>query len=575
MANKKRPLTSEQKLNREKSAFKRKIKSIFTGMGFNYVSTGGHEIFIGHRRVEIDALFIYENIWILCEDTVSKTGIKDHIRTKNEAFGAIKGNLQEFVDIISNEIPESSDIIRLYGPDRILLYGLYIPKYDPDITEDDITLYDNLVFVLPNTLNYFYWIVQAIKRTSINELYRFLAIDETKVGVFSSSSENAQIKAPIIYPRDFTGRRDKVRVVSFMMSAEDLMNSAYVLRKDNWERTIFLYQRLINKEKIRKIRDFIEEKGEAFYNNIIVVLPDDIRIRTEDKVVRDIAEIKDLPDKCELIIPKRKNSICIIDGQHRVFAHYESGLNNSQERKIAQLRKQLHLLVTGLVFDKDIPKSERIKIQSEIFLDINTNASPVHQSVLLQIKRIRDPIGNESLAQLTIEKLNSNGIFKGLFQLSELDVGGIKTASIVRFALKYLVTIEPPEGKKSLFDFWNGNKEDLINGEETAIEEYTTYCSGVLRTYFGAVKNRFAKDWNDPNSKLLSVIAINGFIIALTRQLTINGIRDFDFYNNVFQNWDYSFSKSSFLYTSSQYRKFSKEILKGAFLFSDEVIESI
>lgn len=70
------------------------------------------------------------------------------------------------------------------------------------------------------------------------------------------------------------------------------------------------------------------------------------------------------------------NSICVIDGQHRIFAHYESGIDSKQERIIAELRKRLHLLVTGLIFPPEMSAEERVRIQSEIFVDINSNAKP-------------------------------------------------------------------------------------------------------------------------------------------------------------------------------------------------------
>ena len=46
-----------------------------------------------------------------------------------------------------------------------------------------------------------------------------------------------------------------------MMSAEDLLNTCYVLRKDNWSESIWLYQRLIEKGKIKNIRNFLASKG--------------------------------------------------------------------------------------------------------------------------------------------------------------------------------------------------------------------------------------------------------------------------------------------------------------------------
>lgn len=83
------------------------------------------------------------------------------------------------------------------------------------------------------------------------------------------------------------------------------------------------------------------------------------------------------------------------------------------------------------------------------------------------------------------------------------------------------------------------------------------------------------KYWDDKNSKLLSVISLNGFIIALTRQLEINGVKDFDFYDEVFSSWSFDFSNDEFPFTSSQYRKFSSEILEHAFAIPKETVELI
>ena len=401
---KKSPPTEEQQLKRQKASFKRKIRNMFTGAGFTYIATNDKEMYIGHRKVEVDALFIFENIWLVCEDTVQKTGIMDHIRTKNEAVGEIRDNLPDFISKLVELFPGSSDLLQKYNPDRIKLFGLYIPLNDPMLTPDDYYRFGNLTFVLPQTFNYFKWIVDCIKHSARNEIFRFLKLTNNQIGKISSGSDTQKITAPIIYPREFTGITDKVRVVSFMMSAEDLLNTCFVLRKDNWEDSIWLYQRLIKKSKIKQIREFLEKKGEAFYNNIIVALPDDIAFRDQSKKYVGIDEINDLESNCELILTKEMNSICVIDGQHRIYAHYVSGVDSKQERRIAELRQQLHLLVTGLVFDKDVKAEERARIQSEIFDDINSNATKVPRTVLTQIKRIKNPIDDE----LSYDELMNN-----------------------------------------------------------------------------------------------------------------------------------------------------------------------
>lgn len=565
----------EQIQKRQKAAFKRRIRSTFSGAGFKYIATNDRHMHIGRRDVEIDSLFIFENIWLVCEDTAQTNNIKDHIRTKNEAFGEIRTNMQCFIQKLCEMFPEQEDIFIKYQCDRIRLFGLYIPLYDPNLAEEDYQRFDNLIFVLPQTFNYFKWIVDCIKCSARFEIFRFLNLKSNQIGIPTSSGEIKSIVAPIIYPREFTGITEKVRVVSFMMSAADLLDTCFVLRKDNWEDSIWLYQRLIKKEKIKQIRDFLDQKGEAFYNNIIVALPDNVAFRDASGAIIGIEKINDLESNCELILPKEMNSICVIDGQHRIFAHYESGVDSKQERRISELRKQLHLLVTGLVFDKTVRLEERAKIQSEIFHDINSNATKVPRTVLTQIKRIKNPIDDESLAQSVIERLNKEGIFRNLLQISALDPGQIKTASIVRFALRYLITIKPTDGKQSLFTYWGGDKEKLLSIDDNAIQNYVDYCAFVLRQYFGAVRKNFSREWEDKDSKLLSVISINGFIIALTRQLSINGVHDFDYYDSLFRGWSFDFSKGGFPYTSSQYRKFSTEILRQVFKVPEEAIETL
>ena len=97
-----------------------------------------------------------------------------------------------------------------------------------------------------------------------------------------------------------------------MMSAEDLLQTCYVMRKDNWEESAWLYQRLMDKNKIKGIRDFIEEKGEAFYNNIIVALPDEVSFDDGSNHGKSIDEINALEPNCQLVLPKEMNSICVL-----------------------------------------------------------------------------------------------------------------------------------------------------------------------------------------------------------------------------------------------------------------------
>ena len=545
--------------------FKNKIKKLFTLSGFDYIETENHHFKIGLRVVEIDSLYIDKNILIVCEDTSTSNDIKSHIRKKHEAFDQIEKNKRIFLDWIKKEF--SYNKIEQYNENQYIIKYLYFSQNELNLTKEDEQLYPLIRFVEPRYLEYFNRMAQCIHKSVKYEVYRFLNITSNQIGINTTESTQKCISATIISPKESTGINNGVRIVSFMMSAETLIKNSYVLRKDNWEDSITLYQRLIQKEKIKGIRKFLATRQEVFYNNIIVALPSNVYFLDKEDHPIDIDSIGGY-GVCKMMLPDEMNSICIIDGQHRVYAHYEGETNDPYESDIANLRKKLHLLVTGLVFPNEMSDIQKSKIESSIFLDINTNAKPVPPDVLLHIKGLKDPLSDIGLARAVIEKLNKGKVFPHMFELSALDNGKIKIASIIKFALRYLVTIEPKD-KKSLFDFWDGDKNNLKRLDDSEYRSYIDFCVKHITIYFSALKDSHQQEWNNPNSKLLSVISLNGFIIAYNRYIDQkNELGNFDLFNNRFRQLHTDFSRESFPYTSSQYKKFSDEILKDALLNS-------
>lgn len=573
----KKKLTAEQKAaqlkKRKVLAFRKKIRSSFTDAGFTYFSTLDKHFPIGTRTVELDYLFLYENIIVICEDNTKQKNDIDHIRNKNESFAEIRNNKTAFLNWLSNTFPEKATMVKQYRPERYFLYYIYISQTELEITEDEKNRYSNLLFWDPETLSYFNRMAQCIQHSARYEIFRYLGLKNDEIGFSGSEGGKTTIKAPIIYPQEATGLRNGVRVVSFMMSAEKLLRTSYVLRKDSWEESMFLYQRLIEKDKVKSIRAFLAQKGEAFYNNIIVALPDNVTFEDDAGTPILVENIGDF-QHCKLVLPDEMNSICIIDGQHRIFAHYEAPATEKYELQIAPLRRQLHLLVTGLIFPTEMKEPERKQIQSQIFLDINDNTKKVAPNVLTHIEMVKDPFSDIGLARRVIERLNKKRVFLNRFELSALDESKIKVASIIKFALRYLVTVTPAEGKTSLYAYWQGNKEAFQQKDEASLNDYIEFCANSIDLYFSAIRDAFKSSWNDPASKMLSVISINGFIIAFNRQLNKYGVSDYPFYSSCLRKLSIDFSKNGFPYTSSQYRKFSGRILAEAFDFTNEELET-
>ncbi len=564
--------TKKKKTELEKRQAKHSnnIRKTFTDMGFEYINTNGNHFEISYKKMELDKIFIYENIIIFCEETCKNEKDKEHIRKKQETFRVLLKEKKEFQKYFCEKYPEKDELLKKFPLSRYKMFYFYCSDIELELTDNEYVEFNELKFLEPKELLYFKQLSNCIKKSSIYELYRFLNIQKKDIGVSSQSSQN-EINASIIYPETASGFEDNVRIVSFMMSAETLLKNSYVLRKDNWDTSMWLYQRLIDHKKIKSIRGFLIQNKQSFLNNVIVALPDKIKFKDEHDKILDVNDMNDWePVKIE--IPEEHNSLCVIDGQHRIYAHYENNIIDDNEQKISNLRTRLHLLVTGLIFPENMPTEQRAKIQSEIFLDINSNAKSVTPDVLLNIKMLKDPFSDLGIARRVIEKLNKKSPFQNMFELSVLDNSKIKITSIIKYALKNLVNIKSDSPQHSLFSYWDGNKYLEEENDLQSLGEYIDFCANALSVYFASIKDFFRNEWTDKESKILSVTVINAFIMAFSQQLPKNEIQSFDFYKQTLEKsgWNQTFKKETFIYTSSQYRLFSKEILKHVFKIIDE-----
>ena len=561
---KKKALSPEALQKREASAFHRKICKMLCDMGFAYVATEGREFNLGNRRIEIDAAYVKDNIVLLCEDTIAKNNISDHVLKKQEAAEKIKNDKQGFLNWFVKQSPVAEKQQEEFGVPRIRVFSLYFSKYHSNWTKEDEARYSCLRLVPVRVLEYFRWMSQCIKLSAIYEVYRYLGLKMRDVGVIDNRGVDSVFDAPIVYPTQFIGGDERVRVVSFMISAEEMLKISYVMRRDGWENPDVDYQRLIEKIKIKRIREFLCTNQTTFYNNIIAVLPDTVKVGAPRVESKSIFAVSDEPKKwTQLSIPRDFNTIGIIDGQHRVYAYHEGG---KLDGKVSVLRKKLHLLVTGIVFPETMPEIEVRKIQSKIFVDINGNAKPVDAGLLLHIKKMQAPLADTSLAQDVIDSLNRRGLFEDKFQESKLSTGKIRSASIVKFALRYLVAIDPVEGKGSFIKYWGGDVAALRSENEDAMESYIGFCAKSLDDYFLSVQRTFAADWKwEGGSTLLpSVVTINGFLLALSKVLLKEGPQTKAYYFEKFKKLKVDFSKKKFKYRSSQYHKFAHQIVKDS-----------
>ncbi|MDF9874747.1 DGQHR domain-containing protein [Cellulosimicrobium cellulans] len=551
----------------EQRRFTRAVRTLFANMGFIHIPTEGKEAKFGNKTGELDSVFLYENVILIVEDTCSKKPF-DHAKNKKILAEQILSSTEEFLKWLAATFPDHAPALGAYSPRRFNVFYLYISRVDMDLDPDDTALLKPMMVVSPRAFNYFDKLAKTIRRSAKTDLWRFLKLGSGDIGRVDASNSAKTIEAAIISPDDSTGFSNGVRLVSFMISAEVLLRNSYVLRKDNWGFSTDLYQRLIDAGRIKKIRQYVAKDGSAFLNNIIVGLPRDVTFQTADGAPIPLDRVQDFSAH-RMTIPDAFNSLCIIDGQHRVFAHYEG--SDELESKVAIIREKVHLLATGIIFPPEMDELERLRLQSEVFLEINSNSKPVPADVLLAIQSLREPYADVAIARRVLEFLNKGSTFRNMFQLSQMDEAPIKIASIVKFALRYLVDIASDEG---LFSEWV--KEDrgriALRTERNSelLAAYANYCATVLNQYFGALKSAHSAEWGDPDSKITSTTVINAMIIALRRSLPVMGLQGFEQYQAMTKAWDVDFSKANFPFSSSQYARFSQIVLRDMYGLIEE-----
>ncbi len=560
---KKKKLTPFQK---KQKAQKKDVVNIFKGLGFQYLSTEGKNKKFGEITSDIDSAFLYENILLICEISLD-SDTKNHLLKTGRYFDEVNKNKKELLEWLKKDFSDKFKLYNEYPTNRYKIRFVYINEHTiPEDKKNHYTKDDFCInFIDEKELKYFKKLSSAIKYSGKYELFKFLSLNVDDIGISTSEKNEPGIDSAVILPEMNSGFPEGVRIVSFLMSASQLLQCAYVSRKDNWENKLELYQRLIEPSRIIKIRDFIAKQKKAFINNIVVSLPNTVTFYTEDVTkpidLFSLDKIQNLTIK----FPISYNSIGIIDGQHRLYAHYEADNNEKYEKIIKDLRSRLYLLVTGLVFEKNFKTADRVKFESQLFLEINDNQKKVPALNLLTIISLKEPYSPVGVSLRVLNTLNRNSLFLKSFELSSFTPGKIKIPSLIKWGLADLLEIS--HERETLFKYWdNNNKLKLLDENDSQFnelyDEYIKFCIEALTKYFSAVKKTFKSDWDsqDKDNRFFSVTSITGFVIAFRKSLKKYGLKDNTFYEEKLNGLTLDFAKKKFPYKSSHWNAFAEKI---------------
>lgn len=510
-------------VKKAQNAQKRKVRSVFLRMGFARISADNIEFTFDGRTGELDDLFVFENIIVICEYTVGGASTS-HVAAKSILIRKIlsdtEGWLLEYsrMNKVLATFLESSS----YALDEFRSRYVYVSNGASAEVEGAFSEYR---FLDGNRLRYFDSLSKTILRSSRFEFLKYLEVPFCDVAERVRGSKSVRhVYSGQILPEPNSGYPNGVKVVSFYADPKSLIQLSYVLRKDSWRDNEGLYQRILIKSKIHKMRKYLAGEKRVFVNNIIVTLPPETelsppgrRVGVSDSALRSVGAI-------DVSVPFEANVIGLVDGQHRVFCYHEG--RDRYEAEISKARERQNLLVTGLVFPPSWDAVERRTYEAKLFLEINDNQAKAKSNLKQSIELILHPYSTVAIAKDITDALAVRGPLKDMLQVSYFDPPEkIKTTSIVSYGLQPLVKFE---GADSLFSVWrHPDKEYVKDGRiaearrRPARDEYVKYCVETISTFILAVREGVGHSrWKleaGKRKKLVSPTLINGLLVCMRR----------------------------------------------------------
>jgi len=561
---KKKKLTKEEKARRrQERKFKTDINTIFTNACFTQIPTREVHFDFENRKIEIDNVYLYENIIVISEDTTRKTrDIRDHLNNKSQVFDHISNNKEQFIKSLKSNFSKFKENYKdKYVDDDIKLIFVYssLNRFDEEYKKR----HPKIIFMDYNTIQYFRMLSKTIHKSIRFELFKFLRLNLGDIGIYAAGKDKKDYDA-FLLPESPSGFPTGYKLLSFLIEPNRLLEQVYVLRKDGWKDTDCLYQRLLIPTKIKKMREYLVKEKRVFVNNLIVTLPRETVLL--DKKGKQI-EPKNIKKKEEVIvqIPRELNTIGIVDGQHRIFAYHE-GLDKF-DKFIEPLREKQHLLLTGIIYPEYIKEHDKTKFEAQLFLEINDKQSRTKADLKQAIEVLVDPFSTIAISKKILNNLSLTGPLSGYLEEHFYDTKKIKTSSIVSYGLRHIIKLD---GDDTFFKIWtNPDKDDLKKkNNRELLRLYIQYCTTKIRDFLAGFRKSISPDmWilDKKKSRVLTTTTINGLIFCLRKLIEENKLMSIEEYEKRLKKLKIKFTPQSFKYKSSHWKDLGEKIYSDCF----------
>ena len=175
---------AEKKLIKEKGDHIAQIRSIFTKSGFSRLTGFADiELEFNGRKGDFDDAFIYQNLVLLLEYTVSKTdNISDHLLKKKILFDHVIENQTDFLDYLINKFDTFKVAFNNndYTKDEIKLFIIYCSKNE--VSETHKNQVNSILYLDFYSVKYFKSLTDIIRTSARFEVSNFLRLRYSDIG---------------------------------------------------------------------------------------------------------------------------------------------------------------------------------------------------------------------------------------------------------------------------------------------------------------------------------------------------------------------------------------------------------
>lgn len=392
------------------------------------------------------------------------------IECKNYERDSQKSFKEEVLDKINARREHiDMEIIKKFEAELMTGYIVFTNNYTP--SESDRTYAEESNIVLLNSHDVKYY-TDLSKNIGASAKYQLLS------DVFDNKSiPDLDVKIPAI-KGDMGGNT----FYSFLIEPYKLLPMTFVAHRiKNSKPTSTTYQRMIQKQRIEKIRNYIEHENGYFPNSVLINVKSGetpMLFEKVDSCVDSEVEIG------VLHLPNKYKSAWIIDGQHRLFGYYGT---ESSETAIIPVAAFENL------------KSE---VQSELFVNINSKQTNVKRNLILEINADLHIDSNdpeewiEAVSTRTILEMSTDSIsplYGRLKRETEDSKGDLTVASMTRAMVSNHFFGSVENGTLLPGEFYNtkdpANTNSVKRGK-TILNGYLTIFKNIAPDKWNTLKNK-------------------------------------------------------------------------------------